>query len=339
MFKEEVYNKVISLINLNTQGIVVAGGYDIVFYRDQVGNPIPYVINQTSSNKFVWTREPIIPMSEEYSNETPSVNLSDRSDYVTQYQFMCQVEHLTKLKAALEEFRDAIFVAQKYTIDGYTVSFKTTRGDKQPSVRMEGGNIFCFYKISINFTAVKNGYMISSADKWEIRLRPIIAGSFVVGKLYQIVSVGTTNFTLIGASANVVGNVFTATGVGTGTGTAVMTNSVLVAPTTYLTLKTITDTVGTTGNVSESTSGSVALGLLTNTTLASTLEIINNGEVMESQIYKAIMNKLQINTLFDLKHTFNGVTYSYVIIINGGGRTQTPNGLSILEFSWREADE
>ena len=48
----------------------------------------------------------------------------------------------------------------------------------------------------------------------------ITAGAFVAGNDYQIVSVGTTDFTLIGASANTVGIIFTATGVGTGTGTA-----------------------------------------------------------------------------------------------------------------------
>lgn len=48
----------------------------------------------------------------------------------------------------------------------------------------------------------------------------ITAGAFVAGNDYQIVSVGTTDFTLIGASANTVGVIFTATGVGTGTGTA-----------------------------------------------------------------------------------------------------------------------
>jgi hypothetical protein len=48
----------------------------------------------------------------------------------------------------------------------------------------------------------------------------INAGSFVAGNDYQIVFVGTTDFTLIGASANTVGVIFTATGVGTGSGTA-----------------------------------------------------------------------------------------------------------------------
>lgn len=51
----------------------------------------------------------------------------------------------------------------------------------------------------------------------------VTAGSFVVGVTYTIASVGTTNFTLIGASSNTVGVTFTATGVGSGTGTATTT--------------------------------------------------------------------------------------------------------------------
>lgn len=46
------------------------------------------------------------------------------------------------------------------------------------------------------------------------------AGSFIVGNTYTIQVVGTTNFTLIGASSNTVGVAFTATGAGTGTGIA-----------------------------------------------------------------------------------------------------------------------
>ncbi len=50
----------------------------------------------------------------------------------------------------------------------------------------------------------------------------VTAGSFVIGNVYQITSVGTTDFTLIGASANAVGVQFTATGSGTGSGTALL---------------------------------------------------------------------------------------------------------------------
>lgn len=48
------------------------------------------------------------------------------------------------------------------------------------------------------------------------------AGSFVVGKTYKITAIGTTDFTLIGASSNSTNLVFVATGVGSGTGTAAL---------------------------------------------------------------------------------------------------------------------
>lgn len=48
----------------------------------------------------------------------------------------------------------------------------------------------------------------------------VTAGDFAVNRAYVITAVGTTDFTLIGASANTIGVEFTATGVGSGTGTA-----------------------------------------------------------------------------------------------------------------------
>ena len=48
----------------------------------------------------------------------------------------------------------------------------------------------------------------------------VTAGNFVVGVIYAIKSIGTTDFTLIGATSNTVGEVFTATGAGSGTGVA-----------------------------------------------------------------------------------------------------------------------
>ena len=66
---------------------------------------------------------------------------------------------------------------------------------------------------------------MDGAYKVEIdgTIYPVVtAGSFVVGNTYQIVTPGTTDFTLIGAVDMVVGRGFTANGVGTGTGTAVL---------------------------------------------------------------------------------------------------------------------
>ena len=56
-------------------------------------------------------------------------------------------------------------------------------------------------------------------DKF-INRKTITAGAFVVGTEYQILTVGSTDYTLIGASANTVGINFTASGVGSGSGTA-----------------------------------------------------------------------------------------------------------------------
>jgi hypothetical protein len=61
-------------------------------------------------------------------------------------------------------------------------------------------------------------------------LTPVTAGGFTVGTKYQILTVGTTNFTAIGAASNTVGTTFIATGVGSGTGTAVAVPSQTVLP-------------------------------------------------------------------------------------------------------------
>ena len=48
----------------------------------------------------------------------------------------------------------------------------------------------------------------------------VVAGEFVIGVRYEITFIGTTDFTLIGATANTIGDTFVATGIGSGTGTA-----------------------------------------------------------------------------------------------------------------------
>jgi len=68
----------------------------------------------------------------------------------------------------------------------------------------------------ISMTAYATGQVLHFVAAGNV----VNAGSFVIGKTYVILTVGTTDFTLIGASANTVGLAFTATGVGTGSGTA-----------------------------------------------------------------------------------------------------------------------
>ena len=92
----------------------------------------------------------------------------------------------------------------------------------------------------------RNGILIQRSTGVQVS-NPIVrrraaettAGSFVPTRVYKIVSVGTTDFTAIGASANTVGTVFTATGAGSGTGTAISfaaVNGILISGSSDVTI-------------------------------------------------------------------------------------------------------
>jgi len=80
--------------------------------------------------------------------------------------------------------------------------------------------------VSAGSFTVNNMYAIitlGTTDFTLIGATSVTASAFVIGTTYTITAIGTTDFTLIGAAANTVGTRFTATGAGTGTGTAVTT--------------------------------------------------------------------------------------------------------------------
>lgn len=62
--------------------------------------------------------------------------------------------------------------------------------------------------------------LLNSSEPTPTSNVTVTAGNFVVGTTYTILTVGTTNFTAIGAGSNAIGVTFIATGVGTGTGSA-----------------------------------------------------------------------------------------------------------------------
>lgn len=69
-----------------------------------------------------------------------------------------------------------------------------------------------------------NGFTVSvtcAASVPACGASAVSAGSFAIGSTYRIQTVGTTDFTLIGAANNTIGTAFVARGVGAGTGTAV----------------------------------------------------------------------------------------------------------------------
>lgn len=168
MFKEKLYDLVVDKLNLvaeeNDLDLRFAGGYHIVMYQ----NGTPQAVFTSDESKFDYKKQTVIPVAEEISQETPSVNGSDRSDYVCQYQLMFRLKDLTNIKTALEEFRAYFFNNKHHVIDGYNVVFKVTRGSKQATYDMGAGNMLGRYKIDIYLTASK-GYLIKDTDKWEIK--------------------------------------------------------------------------------------------------------------------------------------------------------------------------
>ena len=65
---------------------------------------------------------------------------------------------------------------------------------------------------------VNLGYLV--IEPTSISNQLVMAGNFFTNSWYKIITVGTTDFTEIGSSANTVGTIFKATGIGSGTGTA-----------------------------------------------------------------------------------------------------------------------
>jgi hypothetical protein len=109
--------------------------------------------------------------------------------------------------------------------------------------RVPGGEIWLSFGFAYKFiTKDSNNVLIGTYDNIPSASPPPItnnassiyyeqgnvtnAGDFLVGVTYLITSIGSTNFTTIGAASNTVNTYFTATGVGSGTGTAQISRSV-----------------------------------------------------------------------------------------------------------------
>jgi hypothetical protein len=60
----------------------------------------------------------------------------------------------------------------------------------------------------------------ASPDAAKVTANEVSGTNFIIGREYEIKTVGTTDFTLVGANSNTVGETFIATGIGAGTGVA-----------------------------------------------------------------------------------------------------------------------
>jgi hypothetical protein len=113
------------------------------------------------------------------------------------------------------------------TAFGFAVLQKTTTASNNAGVganaltnnTIGSGNVAMGINSMQNSVTPSNNTIIGFFSGQNIS-QSVIAGSFIVGVSYTILSAGTTDFTLIGAANSTVGTVFTATGVGSGSGTA-----------------------------------------------------------------------------------------------------------------------
>jgi hypothetical protein len=134
------------------------------------------------------------------------------------------------------------------------------------TLRTEGMH-FANGGVTGNLTGNVTGNLISSSST-------VTAGGFVIGDTYEILTVGTTDFTLIGASSNTVGVRFVATGVGSGTGTATRLTGLAVNVT-----GTVAVVNGGTGNTSL-TQNAVIIG--NGTSATTSVSPSTNGNVLKS---------------------------------------------------------
>jgi len=98
-----------------------------------------------------------------------------------------------------------------------------TSSDRNFTLGTAGGGLSTTGTGALNFTSTSNITMDPTkpvTDTISSVSATASAGALITGTYYQILTLGDTDFTLIGASSNTVGTEFVATGSGTGTGTA-----------------------------------------------------------------------------------------------------------------------
>ena len=128
-----------------------------------------------------------------------------------------------------------------------------------------------------SYTLTGTTSAVSGVDDNELT-----AGAFIVGHKYTITSVGNTDFTAIGASANTVGVVFTATGVGSGTGQA---KSTLFYDTTSSTTRVVAYVNG----IKQVYGSGRDFVATTGTSVAFTYNL-GSGDTVDIQVYELLTN-------------------------------------------------
>lgn len=204
----------------------------------------------------------------------------------------------------------------------YSASNGTLSGSGNSAVILSGATSYYFSSISLSGNSnltVTSGTLTN-------------AGSFVTGGQYTIITVGSTNWTAIGAASNTAGLAFTATGVGSGTGVAATGPAqhvdVYVSGSVSLSGNGVTNVSGAATMLGFSSCGSSTAswsmsgngsGAYTVYAPNSALSISGNGDLYGAFIGKTFSN------------TGNGKLHFDTALENTGGTT-----LYVLAGSWTE---
>jgi hypothetical protein len=172
-----------SIGSIGEYAVTVFDNNNFVYYKDSTNN-----WNQVGSTAWADSK-PVV------TSTTTTVNLAAGSAFIINGSTVTLASAITTMTALASAINTA-------AITGITASATTGRLEIIAAANAASGTGICTIASSAASTT------------------PITAGSFISGRSYKIASIGTTDFTLIGAVSNTVGTVFTATGVGTGTGTA-----------------------------------------------------------------------------------------------------------------------
>jgi hypothetical protein len=142
--------------------------------------------------------------------------------YNDRYEFASDVTNTARLFSQLTDSESVPFVTRaEYAGDSVLITPNTFEGRSQVSFLDNK-----FFYISTRLTGGRVGTKgieihLNATDFKTVEAAATAITALVVGKTYEITSVGNSDFTLTaGASANTVGTIFRATAVGVGTGTA-----------------------------------------------------------------------------------------------------------------------
>lgn len=118
----------------------------------------------------------------------------------------------------------AVIGSRVLNAGGYSKNYKVTKTIVVPSntqIYGRGARIFqTTLQTPLWDTRSTSDVLITGFVHTGASMTQATAGNFVVGVKYSIISIGTTDFTLVGAASNTVGLAFTATGAGSGSGVA-----------------------------------------------------------------------------------------------------------------------